>query len=506
MQQLGYFGGGVARVLGEEEVPEPEGELVVFEAFFAAGLRLPAHRFVAEVLRRFEVQVHQLTPNAVVALAMYVWATTSYGGQPYVEVFAKNYCLHWQKRKIGHKIAQFGSCTFMPKTGKTSMEVVELVPCARNKWGNWWEFWFYVSEGTVEDHPGLPMVVMCSHYYVAYPQFEVAEDDEDEGALRCAVCMSSGRDLVEVFVGYGVWPLARGWALGEVCPRKMPFRGGMLVRSPAFTLDLHGRDPAAFMCEAEDGAARIVGRYVPKTEGLRSWDIHGSNDRLNRVFELNYLTYGGYPGEDAADRRGKKPMGSTEEGPSQEAAPATKKRKLGTIVGGKGVSDNFAMELMGTCATLGGRMSSPELWESSARMLEVTGGRWPKNLPIPWAEGKDMSTSRIARGLRIFPYRQNIDVVVSAVMNKDRQDATQKRRAVIRLPDPRHEAKRARGSVKAAAPGGSQPTPAARPRPDPARYRSARRQSSPAEPRLPRAKLRRFGRFLRPGNALPTST
>jgi hypothetical protein len=33
MQQLGYFGGGVGRVPGAEEVPEPEGELVVFEAF-----------------------------------------------------------------------------------------------------------------------------------------------------------------------------------------------------------------------------------------------------------------------------------------------------------------------------------------------------------------------------------------------------------------------------------------------------------------------------------------
>jgi hypothetical protein len=226
MQQLGYFGSGVGRVPGAEEVPEPEGELVVFEAFFAAGLRLPTHQFVAEVLRRFEVQVHQLTPNAVVALAKYVWAMTSYGGQPSVEVFTKHYCLHWQKRKIGHEIAQFGSCTFTPKTGKTSMEVVELVPCARNKWGNWWEFWFYVSEGTVEDHPGLPVAIMCSHYYVAYPQFEVAEDDADEGALRCAARMSSGRDLVEEFVGYGVWPLAHGWALGEVCPREMPSRAG----------------------------------------------------------------------------------------------------------------------------------------------------------------------------------------------------------------------------------------------------------------------------------------
>jgi hypothetical protein len=463
IQQLGYFGSGVGRVPVAEEIPEPEGELVVFEAFFTVGLRLPAHRFVAEVLRKFEVQVHQLTPNAVVALAKYIWATTLYGGQPSVEVFAKHYCLHWQKRKIGDAIAQFGSCTFTPKSRKTSMEVVELVPCARNKWGNWWDFWFYVLEGAVEDHPGLLVAVMCSHHYVAYPQFEVAEDDEDEGALCCAARMSSGHDLVEEFVGYGVWPLAHGWALGEVCPREMPSRGGQLVRSPAFALDLRGRDPAAFMREAEDGAARIMGRYVPKTEGLRSWDIRGSNDRLNRVFDLNRLPYGDYPGVDAADRRGKKPMGGTEEGPSQEAAPATKKRKLGTIVGGMGVSDNFAVELMGTCAAPGGRMSSLELRESSARMLEVTGGRWPKNLPIPWAEGEDMSTSRIARGLKIFPYGRNIAAVVSAVMTKDHQDAAQKRRAVIRMADPRHEAKRARGSAKGAASGGSQPVPATKP-------------------------------------------
>jgi hypothetical protein len=33
MQQLGYFGGGVGRVLGVEEVPEPEGELVVLRHF-----------------------------------------------------------------------------------------------------------------------------------------------------------------------------------------------------------------------------------------------------------------------------------------------------------------------------------------------------------------------------------------------------------------------------------------------------------------------------------------
>jgi hypothetical protein len=224
---------------------------------------------------------------------------------------------------------------------------------------------------------------MCSHCYVAYPPFEVAEDDENERALRIAARTSSGRDLVEEFIGYGVWPLVHGWALGEVCPREMPSLGGRKVRSPLFALDVRGQDLATVVREAEDGAVRIVGRYVPKTEALRSWDIRGSNDRLNRVFELNRLPYGGYPGEDVVDRRGKRPAAVAEKDPALEAAPATKKRKLGTAVGGLGVFDSFAMELMGTCVAPRGRMSSPELRESSARMLEVTEGRWPKNVPIP---------------------------------------------------------------------------------------------------------------------------
>jgi hypothetical protein len=121
------------------------------------------------------------------------------------------------------------------------------------------------------------------------------------------------------------------------------------------------------------------------------------------------------------------------------------------------------MELMGTCTTLGGRMSSPELRESSARMLEVIGGRWPKNVPIPHAAGEDFVMSLMDRDLKVFPYERNIAAVVSAVMNKDCQDAAQKRRAVVRIADPRREAKRARGSTKAAASGSSQPMPAVKP-------------------------------------------
>lgn len=43
LQSLEYFGASVGHDPGVEEVPELEGELVFFKAFFTAGLRLPAH-------------------------------------------------------------------------------------------------------------------------------------------------------------------------------------------------------------------------------------------------------------------------------------------------------------------------------------------------------------------------------------------------------------------------------------------------------------------------------
>jgi hypothetical protein len=59
---------------------------------------------------------------------------------PLVQGFAKNYFLHRQKKVIGVKVAQFVTCNFMPRTGKTSGEVVEIVPC-----DFWRDFWFYME-------------------------------------------------------------------------------------------------------------------------------------------------------------------------------------------------------------------------------------------------------------------------------------------------------------------------------------------------------------------------
>jgi hypothetical protein len=106
-------------------------------------------------------------------------------------------------------------------------------------------------------------------------------------------------------------------------------------------------------------------------------------------------------------------------------------------------------------------MSLPELRESLARMLKVTRGRWPRNVPIPRATDEDIFTSRLAREMKIFPYGRNIAAVVS--VDKDHQDAARKRQEFTRVGDPSREVKRARGGTKSTASGSSKPPPAAKP-------------------------------------------
>ena len=78
MTKLGYFGEAEKKLIrfgGEETIPKPENdEVVVFKSFFKAGLRFPLHRMIADVLENFEIFLHQLTPNAIVRLSVFIWA------------------------------------------------------------------------------------------------------------------------------------------------------------------------------------------------------------------------------------------------------------------------------------------------------------------------------------------------------------------------------------------------------------------------------------------------
>jgi hypothetical protein len=96
MVDTGYFPKGKGRELKEETISKPHpDEAVIFEEFLSACLWMPPHPVLADILLKFQVQIHQLTPNAIVQLSKYIWVVSSFEGVPSTEGFAKRYDLHY---------------------------------------------------------------------------------------------------------------------------------------------------------------------------------------------------------------------------------------------------------------------------------------------------------------------------------------------------------------------------------------------------------------------------
>jgi hypothetical protein len=83
MVKLGYFNEDEKKLIrfgGEEITLKPQkDEIVIFKSFLKAGLRFPLNRMIADVLKKFRIYFHQLTPNAIVRLSVYIWALRSQG-------------------------------------------------------------------------------------------------------------------------------------------------------------------------------------------------------------------------------------------------------------------------------------------------------------------------------------------------------------------------------------------------------------------------------------------
>jgi hypothetical protein len=53
----------IVRAGGDNNVPAPEeNEVVIYRSFFKAGLRFPLSKFVVEVLKIYQIYLHQITP------------------------------------------------------------------------------------------------------------------------------------------------------------------------------------------------------------------------------------------------------------------------------------------------------------------------------------------------------------------------------------------------------------------------------------------------------------
>jgi hypothetical protein len=71
---------------------------VVFKIFFRAGLRFPLNDMIGEVLKNFEIYFHQLTPNAIVRLSIFIWALRSQGMDLDAEAFCRVHELSYQTK------------------------------------------------------------------------------------------------------------------------------------------------------------------------------------------------------------------------------------------------------------------------------------------------------------------------------------------------------------------------------------------------------------------------
>jgi hypothetical protein len=87
---------------GEKTCPTPEeNEVVIFRSFLKAGLWFPLSSFVVEVLKIFEICLHQITPEVIIRMGIFVWAVKSQGLEPNAKSFCNIHELLYETKPWG---------------------------------------------------------------------------------------------------------------------------------------------------------------------------------------------------------------------------------------------------------------------------------------------------------------------------------------------------------------------------------------------------------------------
>jgi hypothetical protein len=130
--KLGYFSEAKKELIrfgGEEITPKPEkDEVVVFKSFFKAGLRFPLIEMIADVLKKFGIYVHQLTPNAIVRLSIYIWALRSQGQNTLPKAFVghMSFIIRQKLEKMG--CTRTSAATILLIAKMRSLQLSAIVP------------------------------------------------------------------------------------------------------------------------------------------------------------------------------------------------------------------------------------------------------------------------------------------------------------------------------------------------------------------------------------------
>jgi hypothetical protein len=162
-------------------VPAPEeNEVVIYRSFFKAGLRFPLSRFVVEVLKMYQIFLHQITPEAVIRMGIFVWAVRSQGLDPSARCFCSMHELSYETKPWGKEQYHnnFGCYSFVARSSASYP-----MPTFRKRWpAAWMEEWFYMKNDLKarEDIKQIIMRPIWSRFGLRKPKVEI-----DEAAEAC---------------------------------------------------------------------------------------------------------------------------------------------------------------------------------------------------------------------------------------------------------------------------------------------------------------------------------
>jgi hypothetical protein len=243
MTKLGYFGEDEKKLLRfgrEETIPKPENdEVVVFKSFFKAGLRFPLHGMIADVLENFEIYLHQLIPNAIVRLSVFIWALRSQGVEPLAEAFCRVHELHYQMKAREDGLHEnFGCYNFAYRKDMKTMVV-----SYRTKWPTGWKTeWFYVKID--EKKEKLVQSPLELTFGLTRPQCNMTPGEpclDVVGKFRVVSEHIGTRDSVKEYLANRVFPMLREWGMPKLKAEK---KKNELVRLPYhFMFKKHFKEP-----------------------------------------------------------------------------------------------------------------------------------------------------------------------------------------------------------------------------------------------------------------------
>jgi hypothetical protein len=111
----------IVRAGGDCSAPLPEAdEVVVYRSFMKAGLRFPLNKLLVEVLKKtFEIFLHQLIPEAIIRMGIFIWAMRSQGLEQNARYFCNIHELSYETKVTGKEQYHnnFGCYSFVPRSG-----------------------------------------------------------------------------------------------------------------------------------------------------------------------------------------------------------------------------------------------------------------------------------------------------------------------------------------------------------------------------------------------------